>query len=229
MSLSKYHSINNKHISKSCKYSCMSYYSVNNARIKNIKYLKGKDNSSCIYINDSHSESYIAFRGSSNIHDFKDSLTIVPHRETLGFVHKGYYNKYVNIQEAIENVLINDVSEHIIFTGHSMGGCVALLSALKTKDFLNKNNINKNIYCYMFGSPCVGDKDFLINANHELKTVLGIDLDTDVISRIPLNPFFKKPKDLLVLKESNEKNIFQILKNHSCFTYYKEIKNYFDI
>lgn len=234
MSFQKHPFMNFKQVSNSCKYSWMSYYSIQhiNKKHKNIKLLEGNKtvntNSICLYVKESQSESYIAFRGSSSLYDFKDVLTILPQRETKGIVHKGFHNKYLNIQNTLDNVLFDDTSKHLIFTGHSMGGCVALVSALKTREFLKLKNIDKQIYCYMFGSPCVGDKDFLNYAEEHLDGLLGIDLNTDIVPYIPLNPFFRKPDNLIILKESEKQNMFQVLKNHSCLSYYKALHNYFD-
>jgi len=213
-------------ISKCCKYSWMSYYPVKPSKKKSIKTIYDRNEintdkcAKILYIKENDS-TYIAFRGTKNKGDIREALKVVPIETINGLVHSGFYGKYLDFKDELEAMLKDDESENIYFTGHSMGGCLALISSVSSFNLLGDILNNKNIYCYMFGSPVVVNRMFLDNAEIVLKSLISIELESDIIPQIPLNPVFKRPSNVLSIKDSN--NIINVMKNHSCMAYYKSI------
>lgn len=217
-------------ISKCCKYSWMSYYPIKpinnkssivklNRKSGSEKFMNergGTEGTKILYVKEEGS-TYIAFRGTKNRNDMRDAVNILPTETEHGSVHSGFYRKYLDVQNELNNLLIEEDSDNIYFTGHSMGGCLALISSVNSFSILP----NKNLYCYMFGSPIIGNKMFIDNAEAVLKSLVSIELESDIVPLIPLNPSFKRPSNVLIMPDNN--NIINIMKNHSCMAYYKSL------
>jgi hypothetical protein len=97
-------------------------------------------------------------------------------------VHMGFAEAY---SQKIQELVMEKVCEfykdifkngpgHIYFTGHSLGGALAVLSALHMSLYLQKVNKAPKITMYNFGSPCVGFMPFvnlynsMVNDSHRL-------------------------------------------------------------
>lgn len=76
-------------------------------------------------------------------------------------LHGGFLRSYRKLTEkgldkAIANVVKTYPSYGLIFTGHSLGGAVAVIAAVK----FNDQNSGKAVKVYTFGQPRVGDGDY---------------------------------------------------------------------
>ena len=104
---------------------------------------------------------WIGFRGSSNIQNWINNVQfsfVCPYTSPTICVEKGFYTIYTNMYEDIHKVIekYTQYTQCIIFTGHSLGGAIATLFAY---DMVKQNN--KNIHVITFGSPRVGNEEFV--------------------------------------------------------------------
>lgn len=119
--------------------------------------------------------SVVAFRGTDKDDptDLGDDINAlkVPW-EHGGQVHRGFRDALAEVRPALEKALQN-VSGRMLFTGHSLGAALAtLLAGVKTPDAL-----------YTFGSPLVGDADFVATLKN-VKNFRYVDC-CDIVTRVP--------------------------------------------
>ena len=98
-----------------------------------------KDNAACIvavhprYI-------VVAFRGTNEINDWEDNLDT----RHYGDWHEGFYKHYTKISQEWKRVVYAHSSRPVYFTGHSLGGAVAFISAC---------HFGYTSGCITFGAP----------------------------------------------------------------------------
>lgn len=163
---------------------------------------------------------FVSFKGSNSISDLIEAANIMPVETKYGLVHQGFWKQYQSIKNQLSDELAKvDAAHHIYFTGHSMGGCIAMLCALDAMEWLSASTIR---HCYMFGSPAFCNATMLENASTSLHDWFCVDLTRDLISQVPLNPLFVKPKPPYFIKLEGQGQ--SLIESHSCSTYYNEIK-----
>jgi hypothetical protein len=102
----------------------------------------------------------VAFRGSSTWREWLNNANIFMKRTPYGRIHTGFYNTI----DEIAPILLKFVGPRllsgskIVVTGHSRGGALAILFALS----LRSHGFTPQAI-YMFGSPRVGDAEFVNN------------------------------------------------------------------
>lgn len=144
---------------------------------------------------------YIAFRGTSNLHDFITDAKAWRTRVSCGEVHQGFWEAWLGIKLKLIGEL-NDTRVPIIVTGHSLGGALALICA----KFLAVNKYNVEAV-YTFGCPRVGDFPFQIN--YDDVAMLGGALgertftvinDCDIVPRLPgyLSGYRRPGRDVFI-------------------------------
>lgn len=117
----------------------------------------------------------VAFRGTdkddpSDLADDGNALKIPWERG--GKVHAGFAGALADVRKDLETAL-QGVTSRTLFTGHSLGAALAtLLASLRTPDAL-----------YTFGSPLVGDPDFVATLKN-VKNFRYVDC-CDIVTRIP--------------------------------------------
>ncbi|XP_047316970.1 lipase-like PAD4 isoform X2 [Impatiens glandulifera] len=94
---------------------------------------------------------------------FTDDLFCALHRrDKPAMVHAGYLHLFLNLircpnfQNQIGEILKK--SKSIVFTGHSIGGVLASLSALWFLSSLQTTKSNMSVLCVTFGSPFLGNE-----------------------------------------------------------------------
>nr|XP_047128036.1 uncharacterized protein LOC101241641 isoform X2 [Hydra vulgaris] len=112
---------------------------------------------------------YISFRGSQSISDWKECMKAfkcpnISSTISTGKFHAGFLNraKKFPLQKVLNN---KDFAEKsFVFCGHSMGGAVATIVAIfaiveeeKKRKATGKSDKNRQITCFTFGAPLVGD------------------------------------------------------------------------
>lgn len=108
--------------------------------------------------------------------------------EDASAVHYGFLRAFLSIRDAVTrgiNLLSSDLSEgySLHFTGHSLGGALAILAAA---DFQAKHLFdNHNVTCMSFGAPKVGNTQFAKLYNRLVPNSFRIVNDADLISRMP--------------------------------------------
>jgi hypothetical protein len=124
-----------------------------------------------IAINDADSEITVAFKGTDFQNFDTDSNIIKVGNLFYGKVsptmkvHRGFYNAFKEL-EGTGNFISSSIKENanfnplynIVFTGHSLGGALALLQAVKYN--LYSPSHSNRIDVVTFGQPRVGDLDF---------------------------------------------------------------------
>ena len=117
----------------------------------------------------------VAFRGTdkddpSDVAGDGDALKVAWERG--GKVHEGFARLLAEVRPALEKAL-SSITGRMLFTGHSLGAALAtLLAGIKTPDAL-----------YTFGSPLVGDPDFVATLS-KVKNFRYVDC-CDIVTRIP--------------------------------------------
>lgn len=108
-------------------------------------------------------ECVVVFRGSEiKWRDIKTDLTIVPEIwEHGGYVHKGFKDEFNRVWESMQ-AACGDRLNAAFFTGHSLGAAIATLAANEIKHRLHPMQVEPKLIT--FGSPCVGDADFVVSS-----------------------------------------------------------------
>ncbi|MGF1842202.1 lipase family protein [Vibrio clamense] len=125
----------------------------------------------------------LSFRGTeaTSIRDVKsDANAVLTKCETKGFVHSGFKRAYEQVANDIAHELdkLEEGIKPLLITGHSLGGAIATIAAKKLKF---KSGIAA---CYTFGSPRVGDHDWI----SEIKTPLHRIVNAaDCVTMLPPN------------------------------------------
>jgi predicted lipase len=130
----------------------------------------------------------VCFRGTSSLKDVKTDLDILLVDIKIGSVnckvHSGFYKQYISIADALfQHISKNLHFNELIICGHSLGGALATFATL---DLIHKLP-NCNIKCITFGSPRVGDMDFVNLYNKKVKKSYRIVNHRDPIQYFPIH------------------------------------------
>ncbi len=132
---------------------------------------------------------FIAFRGSSNIHNWIENIRIrkiSPYNNTVIKVEKGFYDEYNYIKfDLLENIynLVQKYNTYNIFiTGHSSG---AAMATLMTYDIITIYRNYTMFGLIQFGSPRVGNKEFIKDFNKYSILSYRITHYYDMVPHIP--------------------------------------------
>ncbi|MGI9327720.1 MAG: lipase family protein [Pseudomonadales bacterium] len=98
---------------------------------------------------------FVAFRGSDEPLDWLTNLAIWRAKTSMGSVHRGYHRTSQALLPALQAELQSLHTGPVVFTGHSMGGALALLCALGVP---LANDADHSIYT--FGQPKIGGPSF---------------------------------------------------------------------
>lgn len=102
-------------------------------------------------------------------------------------IHNGFRRAYELTREHI--IEITNGYKNIIFCGFSMGGALSLIAAADMK-----NNFQKNVSVWCYGTPMVGNKNFvsLLNGVEIMRYVYGNDW---VVKSLSIIPGYKQPTE----------------------------------
>lgn len=124
----------------------------------------------------------VVFRGSQiKWNDIKTDLTILPVKwKHGGFVHKGFKDELDSVWDAIKKACGERLNA-AIFTGHSLGAAIATLAANEIQNQSPHGRVNPKLIT--FGSPAVGNADFVASSN-------GLSVERhvnccDIVPRLP--------------------------------------------
>lgn len=136
----------------------------------------------------------LAYRGSeeTGINDWIQDLKFIPADYPYGDgnsaikVHSGFISAYNSVREAMVKVAKESSHKKVLCTGHSLGGALATLSAGDVK----YNVPGKEVSVYTFGSPKVGNSDYVKFYNklvpQTFRFVNGVDIVPSLPPDIPL-------------------------------------------
>lgn len=217
--------MNKAHILEACRTSTLVYRQV---LPTNPKYtpIQNRNQMEALVYNGKHSALHISFRGTCNYSDLCKVLDLRwrklrPHDM---YVHNGFYDKFLEIEKYITPIIENNKDIHIVFSGHSMGGSVAMIAAYF---YHNVKQVSNPISCNTFGAPQTGNKRFIEALSNRLYDLNCISLEKDIIPRIPLNPMLSNMENITVtLKDPNDVPFWNVLENHSCASYMNVITFY---
>ena len=132
---------------------------------------------------------FTSFRGSSNIHNWIENIQfrkISPYNNSNIEIERGFYKEYNFIKKnIIENLSILSKkyeTNKLLITGHSSGGALATIMAY---DILKQYNDYKIAYLFNFGSPRVGNKEFVEDFNNYNITSYRITHYYDMVPHVP--------------------------------------------
>jgi triacylglycerol lipase len=135
-------------------------------------------------------------------------------------VHAGFLRAYKSIREYILNqVKIHPYKKVTVF-GHSLGGALSTLCALDVQ----YNFSDREIECYSWGSPRVGNIAFTKSYNGRVPNTYRCVCGNDIISKLP--PFWLFFKHIGKLIAVGKKHWWKPLsiKDHTWEGYQEEMK-----
>lgn len=186
-------------------------------------YIQESDISVVVSWNVQKSLIVVAFRGTKStenvITDLKAWRTVLPPKEghlmlgTQPLVHEGFYRVWctAGLNHRILNRIIEvSLSEgfnldtcHIMVTGHSMGGAVAVLAAYDISRYTGISG--SNITCHTFGAPCVGNAAFQRSFDASIRDTWQIVNGNDFVPSLPdFGPFFVHVGKRVLVNESGD-------------------------
>jgi len=132
----------------------------------------------------------VTFRGSADAQDyakdfqaFQEAFSDVNGKEYKGMCHVGFKQVVESISDVLAQCL-HGVKKPIIFTGHSLGGCLAVLSLMYMAPILPGDK-----YLVTFAAPRFGDMDFTNSLSEVCKMRRQIASMSDFIPQFPLSVF----------------------------------------
>ncbi|NJN92739.1 MAG: lipase family protein [Anaerolineales bacterium] len=134
----------------------------------------------------------LAFRGSeeTGIADWINDLKFLPADFAYGEkgnsaikVHYGFIEAYNSVREAMFKAAKESDYKQIICTGHSLGAALATLCAVDIK----YNLPDKQVSAFTFGSPKVGNAEFVAFYNKLVPQTYRIVNSVDIVPSLPPN------------------------------------------
>jgi hypothetical protein len=162
---------------------------------------------------------YITFRGSNDIQDLLACLDI--RRQHLGddiYIHKGYYDQFKAVESDITSDILKICNsfevEKLVFSGHSLGGALAMIAAPYYSSLFRGN---KHIVCHTFGSTTVGNDKFIEWFCKQVNEHLRIEYEDDIIPIIPIADTYKHAPNCIKLTDDHFSNNDHIIGNYIDF------------
>jgi pimeloyl-ACP methyl ester carboxylesterase len=82
----------------------------------------------------------------------------VPHENGVGHAHRGFYKAFIAAKKFVSRYMDAFYTDQtILVCGHSLGGAISTLLA----EWLNRSYPNANVILYTYGSPRVGNSEFV--------------------------------------------------------------------
>lgn len=115
----------------------------------------------------------LVFRGSSGFENWLANLKVIQSPwECGGQVHSGFKAIFLEIRDELAAIL-RSIAAPVIFTGHSLGGALAVLAA----------SLWRPMATYTFGAPRVGDAVFRDSLSRQ--SIFRIANERDIVPSVP--------------------------------------------
>lgn len=184
----------------------------------------------------------VSFRGSVSIKNLvsycKNELKDFSFCEKKMCVHGGVLNLFYSIHDELLNSMGNVHSRvnHVTYTGYSLGGALAEFASL----YFSLMFPLQHVTCLTFGSPLVGDKDFVSVYENVVNSSLHVVNKLDIVPLLlPVqlscntlkNTYKSMPEDRIIYLDSKNTMIElkHVLRNplhsHDINTYIENIEN----
>lgn len=156
---------------------------------------------------------FTSFRGSSNIHNWIENIRIAhfaPYTNQSIKVERGFYNAYNFVKpELIENLGIMKQkykTKQLLITGHSSGAAMAVLMTYDILTLFTEYDIK---YFVNFGSPRVGNLDFVDSYNSYNITSYRVTHYYDMVPHLPeeLFGYLHIPNEIWYNEQNNDYKI----------------------
>jgi len=175
---------------------------------------------------------WVVFRGTKHASDFAQDMNMTqsPFRKDGVMVHKGFLQIYVCIADFLAEILSKkkDDVKTLLFTGHSLGGALAMLSLYDAVALYSNTH---SIISYTFGCPRVGNKAFVDELRSRPNICYRVANTSDIFPQAPLpitlnvvhptHPFFYNHYGKLFSFSDNRINYTL---NHAIDTYLENIE-----
>jgi triacylglycerol lipase len=166
---------------------------------------------------------FIIFRGTQTSTEWVNNLNtrFTPFSiNNAGYVHGGFFNLYLNIRKEVLDVVPSlPQGAQLYVAGHSLGAIFASLTAYDIEI-----STGRQIHSlYTFGSPRLGDNDFVNSFNNKLaKRSFRIANSSDIVTEVPFpvayagfGGYFNHVETPVIFTIQNK----DIEKNHNINTY----------
>ena len=163
----------------------------------------------------------VVFRGSDNIKNFLTDARIFKNDYEKNLckkceLHAGFYKSYRKlVDKGLEKVIAAAVKEHpeyeLLFTGHSLGGAVALIAAVK----FTEQHSGKAVKVYTFGQPRVGDGDYAKYADSKVSHFFRVVHRKDLVPHKPAYLTFYRHSGYEVWYRDGMQGNYQLCKGES--------------
>ena len=160
----------------------------------------------------------VAFRGSEEtgladwLTDLKFLLSAFPYGKDEAKdvkVHQGFIAAYNSVRDAIMDAVQKTPHKRVICIGHSLGAALATLCALD----IRCNVSDKEVYCYTYGSPKVGDDNFVKAYNKLVSNTFRFVNKSDVVPSMPPGSYNHVGKFQQLGQQSESFSLSDILDN----------------
>jgi len=181
------------------------------------------------FVGENQGRVFISFRGSDERTDWNNNLKFW--RKTLPYgnqktkirIHTGFYNLYQTIREEIQKIgnycSSKEDIKSINIVGHSLGGALAVLSAIDLQ--YNFPQLCYNIV--VFGCPRVGNNAFATSYNNRLIKTIRVENGNDLVSKLPLKIMGYKHVGAKVHIGFPRFLLFWSIKSHYRVKYYEKL------
>lgn len=212
------------HIHTASLLSKLSYHSVRDMNLqasKEIKQLLGEqvpgfpilidsdphyNTQAYLWLSKSRRTLFITFRGTHSWTDVKHDLDyrivpLNPESPTVQ-VHAGFRHKFSSVVDELigATVQYQDLYDDVVVSGHSLGAALATLAAPIVGETLPE----KNVSCYTFGSPRVGNAAFVQWFNANVDVSLRLVNDFDPIQSIPFESYYEHVSHAISFSEDGQ-------------------------
>lgn len=137
------------------------------------------------------SSTIISFKGTISVKDvinfLDDKLESFTYVDKCAKIHRGVLKYFKDVENDLTKYILNEKIKYITFTGHSMGGALALFA---TAYYSKMFDGNIGIKCHIFGTPKIGDGD-MVDWLTESENVEITDV-RNIWDIVPLLPFLNK-------------------------------------
>lgn len=172
-----------------------------------------------------NNQTYISFRGTDDFKDIIDDINIFPkYDKNYGWVHRGFYNSVVEIEDLVFNALayLTAWDKNIHISGHSLGGAIASIMSVKLSRFgMNVKSVRT------YGSPKPGKGEFKKIFNKFIKDSRHYEFPKDPVAKVPRSyMWWKQPGEVVELDyDKDETNILWLGEpaQHKIKNYWRKI------
>jgi triacylglycerol lipase len=128
----------------------------------------------------------LAFRGTGNVRQWLRDARFFPVEDEWGSIHIGFRDGVMNVASVLADFGGAVKScKHVWLTGHSLGGALAVVAAMRLK-----SGANISPFLYTYGQPAVGLNGFAERFSVELPQRFWRFVNqSDIVTRVPPWPY----------------------------------------